>query len=58
MADEGRGKELPQRVRGEARAATSPSGPPAAPVFSAELRQRLEAAVTAERAASAAAGGA
>ena len=56
MADEGRGKELPQRVRGEERAATSPSGAPAAPVFSAELRQRLEAAVTAERSVAAAGG--
>src|SRR6266568_1681021 len=48
MADEGRGRELPQRVPREAWAATSPSGTPA-PVLSAELRQRLEAAVIAER---------
>ncbi len=54
MADEGRGRELPQRARSEARATTSPSGAPAAPVFSAELRQRLEAAVTAERSMAAA----
>jgi hypothetical protein len=54
MADEGRGRELPQRALGEARATTSPSGAPAAPVFSAELRQRLEAAVTAERSMAAA----
>jgi hypothetical protein len=58
MADEGRGRELPQRVRDEARAATSPSGARAAPVLSAEQRQRLEVAVTAGRsgAASRAAG--
>jgi hypothetical protein len=54
MADEGRGRELPQRAHSEARATTSPSGAPAAPVFSAELRQRLEAAVTAERSMAAA----
>ena len=48
MADKGGDKELPQRFRGEARAATSPSGSPVAPVLSAELRQRLETAVTAE----------
>jgi hypothetical protein len=54
MADEGRGGELPQRVSDEARAATSPSGARAAPVLSAELRQRLEAAVTAERSGAAA----
>ena len=35
MADKGGGKELPQRFRGEARAATSPSGSPVAPVLSA-----------------------
>jgi hypothetical protein len=54
MADEGRGRELPQRISDEARAATSPSGARAAPVLSAELRQRLEAAVTAERSGAAA----
>jgi hypothetical protein len=54
MADEGRGRELPQRARSEARATTSPSGAPAAPVFSADLRQHLEAAVTAERSTAAA----
>ncbi len=48
MADEGRGRELPQRLRGEERAPASPPGSPAAPVLSAELRQRLEVAVTAE----------
>ena len=35
MADKGGDKELPQRFRGEARAATSPSGSPVAPVLSA-----------------------
>ncbi len=54
MADKGGDKELPQRFRGEARAATSQSGSPVAPVLSAELRQRLETAVTAERAVAAA----
>ena len=54
MADEGRGRELPQRARGEVRAATSPSGAPAAPALSAKLRQRMEAAVTAERSGAAA----
>jgi hypothetical protein len=54
MADEGRGREMPQRVRDEARAATSPSAARAAPVLSAELRQRLKAAVTAERSGAAA----
>jgi hypothetical protein len=54
MADKGGDKELPQRFRGEARAATSSSGSPVAPVLSAELRQRLETAVTTERAVAAA----
>src|SRR5690242_11594191 len=35
MADKGGDKELPQRFRADARAATSPSGSPAAPVLSA-----------------------
>ena len=35
MADKGGERELPQRFRGDARAATSPSGSPAAPVLSA-----------------------
>jgi hypothetical protein len=35
MADKGGDRELPQRFRGDARAATSPSGSPAAPVLSA-----------------------
>jgi hypothetical protein len=54
MADKGGDREMPQRFRGDARAATSPSGSAAAPVLSAELRERLEAAVTAERSVSAA----
>jgi hypothetical protein len=58
MADEGRGRELPQRARGADRAAdraaAPPSGSPPAPVPSAQLRQRLEAAVTAERSEAAA----
>jgi hypothetical protein len=54
MADKGGDRELPQRFHGDTRAATSPSGSPAAPVLSAELRQRLEAAVTAERSVAAA----
>jgi hypothetical protein len=49
MADKGGDRELPQRFRGDSRAATSPSGSPAAPVLSAELRERLEVAVIAER---------
>ena len=54
MADKGGDRELPQRLRGDARTATSPSGSRAAPAMSAELRQRLEAAVTAERSVAAA----
>ena len=54
MADEGGDRELTQRFRGDARAAASPSGSPAAPVLSAELRERLEAAVIAERSVAAA----
>jgi hypothetical protein len=54
MADKGGDRELTQRFRGDTRAATSPSGSPAAPVLSAELRERLEAAVIAERSVAAA----
>ena len=54
MADKGGDRELPQRFRGDTRAATSPSGSPATPVLSAELRERLEAAVIAERSVAAA----
>jgi hypothetical protein len=46
MSEEGRGRELPRRVR-----AASPSGPAqsTAPALSEELRQRMQAAVKAER---------
>jgi len=53
MADENPGRELPQRVRGAARAA-APVRAPSAPVLSEELRQRMRAAVTAERSGAAA----
>lgn len=46
MGDEDRSRELPQRVRGAARAGPAPAGPP---VLSEELRQRIRAAVQAER---------
>src|SRR5689334_22273400 len=49
MEDKGGDRELTQRFRGDTRAGTSPSGSPAAPALSAELRERLEAAVIAER---------
>jgi hypothetical protein len=50
MADGGdRGRELPQRVRGTARDGPDLSTPSASPVLSEELRQRLQAAVKAER---------
>ena len=52
MADEDRGRELPQRVRGAAR----PGPPPPAsssPCAAEELRQRMQAAVIAERAGAA-----
>ena len=49
MADEDRGRELPQRVRGAARSGPSASAPSSSPVLSEELRQRIRAAVTAER---------
>ena len=48
MADEERGKELPQRVRGANRAAP-PASVPSSSVLSDELRQRMQAAVAAER---------
>ena len=48
MADEERGKELPQRVRGTTRA-TPPTSVSPPSVMSDELRQRLQAAVAAER---------
>ena len=49
MGDEDRGDELPQRVRDAPRGAPHPPDSPPAPLLSAELRQRLAAAVTAER---------
>ena len=48
MGDEDRGDELPQRVRDAPRGAPHPPDSPPAPLLSAELRQRLAAAVTAE----------
>ena len=53
MGDEDRGQELPQRVRGAARPGPPPSAPSlssASPALSEELRQRMQAAVEAERA--------
>jgi hypothetical protein len=50
MGDEDRTQQLPQRVRGAARAGPFPSAPPA---LSEELRQRMLAAVAAERVAAA-----
>ena len=47
MGDEDHGELLPHRVRGAAQARPAPS---ASPVFSDELRQRMQAAVSAERA--------
>jgi hypothetical protein len=49
MGDEDRGNELPQRLPGAPGAAPHPPGSPSAPLLPTELRQRLEAAVTAER---------
>jgi hypothetical protein len=53
MGDEDRDRHLPQRVRGEARGGSAPS---AAPVLSEEMRQRIQAAIRAERAGTTAAG--
>ena len=50
MGEENRGSELPQRERGTARTGPSRSAPSPSPVLSEELRQRLQAAVRAERA--------
>ena len=47
MGDQDSSQELPQRVRGVARAGPHPSAPPA---LSDEVRQRMQAAVLAERA--------
>jgi hypothetical protein len=44
-----RGRELPQRVRGTARDGPDQLTPSASPVLSEELRQRMQAAVKAER---------
>ena len=49
MAEEQPGRELPQRVRGAARTGPPPPAPSSSPVLSEELRQRMRAAVTAER---------
>jgi hypothetical protein len=49
MAEEQPGRELPQRARGAARTGPPPPAPPSSPVLSEELRQRMRAAVTAER---------
>ena len=49
MADEDPGRELPQRVRGAARSGSSVPAASPSPVLSEELRQRMLAAVTAER---------
>jgi hypothetical protein len=48
MADENRDEELPQRVKGAVRRGPARSGPSSA--LSEELRQRMQAAVEAERA--------
>ncbi len=47
MGDEDHGQHLPQRVRGSAQGGSAPS---TAPVLSAEMRRRIQAAVRAERA--------
>ncbi len=49
MAQEQPGRELPQRVRGAARTGPPPPAPSSSPVLTEELRQRMRAAVTAER---------
>lgn len=57
MGDEDRGQELPQRVRGAARPGPPPSAPSSSSASSAlseQLRQRMQAAVEAERARAAA----
>jgi hypothetical protein len=56
MANQDPGRELPQRVRGTARTGPSRSAPSSSPVLSEELRQRIRAAVTAERTGAAATG--
>jgi hypothetical protein len=54
MADEDPGRELPQRVRGAARTGPPTRAQSSSPVLSEELRQRIQAAVTAERSGAAA----
>jgi hypothetical protein len=54
MAGKDRGAELPRRVRGAAPAGPPSPVPPTAPALSEELRQRILAAVKAERAEAAA----
>jgi hypothetical protein len=50
MADEEHGSELPQRVKGAIRAAPSVPTPSFPPPLPEELRQRIQAAIKAERA--------
>jgi hypothetical protein len=54
MGDEDGSQELPQRSRGAARGGSDRSAPSVSPVLSEELRQRIQAAVKAERADAAA----
>jgi hypothetical protein len=49
MADEDPGRELPQRVRGAARSGPHARTSPSSPAIPEDLRQRMRAAVTAER---------
>ena len=49
MAEEQPGRELPQRVRGRGPDRPAHAAPSSSPVLSEELRQRMRAAVTAER---------
>jgi hypothetical protein len=54
MGDEDGSRELPQRSRGAARGGSDRSASSVSPVLSEELRQRIQAAVKAERAEAAA----
>ena len=54
MGDEDGSQELPQRSRGAARGGSDRSAPSVSPALSEELRQRIQAAVKAERAEAAA----
>jgi len=49
MGDEDPGRELPQRVRGAARSGRPARSSPSSPVIPEDLRERMRAAVTAER---------